>query len=80
MLLEDNNFPYCSYEVRKILCPIGLDYTKTHVCYNDCIVYMQKYEKLNQCPEYGESHYKVKGNSGDDDDDASKKRPPSKVL
>lgn len=39
---------------------------------------------MDKFSEYGESHYKVKDNSGDDDDDddddVSNKRPPAKVL
>ena len=40
----------------------------------------KEYENLNQCPECGESHYKVKDNSGDDDDDVKKKCSLAKVL
>lgn len=59
---------------------MGLEYIKIHVFCNDYTLYMKEYEKMNQCPKYGESHYKVKDNSGDDDDDISKKCPPAKVL
>ena len=39
MLLKDNNFPNRTYEAKKILCPMGLNYVKIHVFRNDCILY-----------------------------------------
>ena len=80
MLPEDNNLPYHCYEAKKILCPMGLEYVKIHAFPNDCILYRKEYEKLVQCPEYGELRYKLKKKNGDDNDSVSKKRPPAKVL
>lgn len=80
MLPEDNNLSDRYYDAKKILFPMDLEYTKIYAFYNDCIFYMQEYKNLDQCSEYGESRYKVNGNSGDDYDDVSKKCPPAKVL
>lgn len=80
MLPEDNNLSDHFNEAKEILCLMGLEYTKMHACHNDFILYQKEYQNLDQYPEYGESHYKVKDNSGDDCDDVSKKRPPAKVL
>lgn len=48
-----------------------------HACYKYFILY---HEKLNKCPKYGESRYKLKENNDDNDEDVSKKCPPAKVL
>ena len=39
MLPEDNTLPKNHYEAKKILCVVGMEYRKTHVCPNDCILY-----------------------------------------
>jgi len=39
MLLENNTLPIHNYKAKKILCPIGLEYQKIHVCPNDCLLY-----------------------------------------
>lgn len=80
MLPEDNNVSNRCYEAMEILCPMGLEYVKIHACSNDCILYMKEYKKLDQCPEYGESRYKLKNKNGDDNDSVSKKHPLTKVL
>lgn len=80
MLLEDNPLPNCSYEAKKILCPMGLDYVKIHVYRNDCILYMKDYENLKEGPRCGESCYKQKNNGVEDDDDVTRKGIPSKVM
>ncbi|ONI01379.1 hypothetical protein PRUPE_6G136200 [Prunus persica] len=35
--------PSCMYEAKKTLNALGLKYEKTHACYNDCILYRNKY-------------------------------------
>jgi len=78
ILLEGNTLPNSHYEAKKILCPMGMEYRKTHACPNDCILYIKEFEGLHKCPRCGVSRYKLKDNDGDDDD--MKKCPPSKVL
>lgn len=79
MLLKCNMLSNHNYEDNNI---IGMDYVKKHVCPNDFILYTNEYEKLNQCPKCGESHYKSKEN--DEDDVGVSKNglspPPSKVV
>jgi len=78
ILSEGNTLPSSHYEVKKILCPMGMEYRKIHVCPNDCILYRKAFEELHKCPRCWVSRYKVKDNDGDDDD--MKKGPPAKVL
>ena len=37
-----------SYEAKKILCPMSLDYVKMHECHNDWILYRKEYENLKK--------------------------------
>jgi len=37
MLAEEKTLPKSYYEVKKILCRIGMEYEKIHACPNDCI-------------------------------------------
>ena len=78
ILPEGNTLPTSHNEAKKILCPMGIEYRKIHVCPNDCIFYRKEFEGLRKCPRCGVSRYKVKNNDGDDDD--MKKGPPAKVL
>ncbi|CAK8534576.1 unnamed protein product [Lathyrus sativus] len=80
MLQEGNISPNCSYKTKKILCPMGLNYVKTHACLNGCILYRKEYEKLKECPRCGESRYKQKENGVKDDDNVTRKGVPSKVM
>ena len=70
--------PTSHYAAKKILCPMGIEYRKIHVCPNDCILYRQEFEGLHKCHRCGVSRYEVKDNDGDEKD--MKKGPPTKVL
>lgn len=59
---------------------MGLEYIIIHVCRNDYILFRKQFEKLNQCPKYGQSCYNENDNSGYNNDDISKKCSPAKVL
>lgn len=39
MLQEGNTLTNRSYEAKKILCPMCLEYVKIHACRNDCILF-----------------------------------------
>ena len=39
VLPECNTLPKNHYEVKKILCPVGIEYQKIHACSNDYILY-----------------------------------------
>nr|KYP57386.1 hypothetical protein KK1_003647 [Cajanus cajan] len=78
MLPEDNMLPNRNYEVKKILCPMGLEYKKIHACPNDCILYTNDFATLKVCLTCGLSRFKKKtdGNSGDEEIEG----PPAMVL
>nr|KYP41853.1 hypothetical protein KK1_036778 [Cajanus cajan] len=78
MLPEGNTLPNRNYEVKKVLCPMGLEYKKIYACPNDCMLYHGEFEGLHQCPRRGLSRYRKK--QDDSDYDVSTKGPPAKVL
>ena len=49
---KDNELPENTYEAKKVLCPLGLEVQKIHVCINDCILYRDDHEDKNECPVY----------------------------
>ena len=79
ILPQDNTQPENNYEAKKLLCPMGMDYEKIHVCPNDCILYRNEYAKCNICPRCGKSRYKPKVWDVDNDVPRSK-GTPAKVL
>jgi hypothetical protein len=41
--------PHSCEEVKKIVCPLGMDVQRYHACPNDCIIYRGKeYENLDE--------------------------------
>ncbi|XP_074271531.1 uncharacterized protein LOC141595463 [Silene latifolia] len=75
MLPEGNELPRRTYDAKKILCPMGVDYVKIHACRNDCILFRKDYKELDKCPKCGSSRYKLpKKNS------TNSKGVPVKVL
>ncbi|XP_074283081.1 uncharacterized protein LOC141607631 [Silene latifolia] len=58
ILPDGNELPKRTYDAKKILCPMGVDYVKIHACPNDCILYRKDYKDLNECPKCGASHAK----------------------
>ena len=73
MLPEGNERPNSTYYAKKLMCSLGLEYQKIHACPNDCVLYRNENEKLEECPRCELSRYKHKGA-----EDA--KGPPAKVL
>ncbi|WVZ00540.1 hypothetical protein V8G54_026609 [Vigna mungo] len=65
MLPDGNTLPTRNYDAKKILCPMGMEYKRIHVCPNDCILYRKEFEFLTKCPKCGLSRYKSKNNSED---------------
>src|SRR5215216_1982788 len=59
MLPKDNELPESTYEVKKVVYPLGLEVQKIHACSNDCILYRSDYENLNACPICGVLRYKI---------------------
>jgi hypothetical protein len=63
-----------------MISPLGLEVQKIHACYNNCILYRDKYVELDQCPVCELSRYK-----SEDCPEAMtivdrNKRPPKKVV
>jgi len=53
ILPEGNTMSTNHYKVKKILCPMGMEYQKIHVCLNDCILYRKEFEGLHKCCRCG---------------------------
>ena len=50
-----------TYEVKKIVCPLGLEVYKIYVCSNDCILYRgEEYENLEVCSVCKVLRYKIR--------------------
>jgi len=75
MLQERNTLPICNYEVKKIICPMGMEYKKIHACPNDCILYKKDLELLKSCLRYGLSRYKLKQKDDDTMEETEKHGP-----
>ncbi|CAM8982153.1 unnamed protein product [Rhodiola kirilowii] len=50
MLPEGNTLPNRTYEAKKVMCPMGLEYKKIHACPNDCILYRNAFSDFKECP------------------------------
>ena len=74
MLPRDNMLPKNHYEMKKILCPVGMDYQKIHACPNDDILYINQFAEMRKCPTYGVSQYKLKDDECSNDGTTSNSR------
>ena len=59
VLPNPNEIPRSSYEAKKTLSSLGMDYKKIHACSNDCILYKSEYAELRSCQVCGVSWWKV---------------------
>ena len=80
MLLEENTLPNHNYEVKKILCSMGMEYKKIQACPNDCILYRKDFELLKSCLRCVLSRYKLKQKDDDIIEEIEKHGPPMKVV
>jgi hypothetical protein len=82
MLPRDNELPTITYEAKKVVCPLGLEVHKIHVCLNECILYRgEEYENLNTCPICSALRYKIRRDDhGDVEGERPRKRVPAKVM
>ncbi|CAK8542809.1 unnamed protein product [Lathyrus sativus] len=80
MFPECNTLSNRTYEAKKILCPMGLDYVKIHACRNDCLLYRKDFENMKKSLRCGELRYKKNDNGVDDDDGVTSKGVPAKVM
>ena len=46
------------YEAKKTLSTLEMEYEKIHACPNDCALYRNEYEDLDECPVCKESRWK----------------------
>ena len=53
IVLEENMLQKSYYKAKKILCPMGMEYQKIHVCPNDCILYRYEFQEMSKCPICG---------------------------
>jgi len=72
MLPEGNTLPNRTYEAKKILYPMVMEYKKIHACPNDCILYRKYFELLKSCVWCGLSRYKLKQKDDDTIEDIEK--------
>ena len=81
MFPKDNELPSTTYEVKQLVCPLGLEVQKIHACPNDCILYRGDYENLDACPVCGALRYKIrKDDPGDVEGECPRKRIPAKIM
>nr|XP_017229022.1 PREDICTED: uncharacterized protein LOC108204204 [Daucus carota subsp. sativus] len=73
-LPQDNTLPVNSYEAKKTLSNLGLEYTKFHACPNECVLYRGVYETASECPKCKLSRWKV-GKDG-----RERYKVPAKVM
>jgi hypothetical protein len=74
MLPEGNQIAESIYEAKKIICPLGIEVEKIHVCMNSCVLLSGDYANIDKCPKCGYDRYKRKNDGGDDNnaDDENK--------
>jgi hypothetical protein len=82
LLPRDNKLPTSMYEVKKLVCPLGIDVQKIHACPNDCILYRgEEYENLDACLVCTALRYKIRWDDpGDVEGEPPRKRVPAKVM
>jgi len=50
MLSEVNELPDRTYDAKKIMCSMSMNYERIHAYPNDCILYRKDYESLERYP------------------------------
>jgi hypothetical protein len=83
MLPQGNAVPKTVNEAKQIICPLGLEVEKIHVCKNDCILYRgPEYEDLEKCPICGLDRFNSRKDGGDDENCNRNRRKggPKKIF
>jgi hypothetical protein len=57
-LPEGNKVPANNYRAKKLVKLVVMKLKKFHACPNHCILYQDKYEKMQSCPHCGAIRYK----------------------
>ncbi|XP_060968549.1 uncharacterized protein LOC115708932 [Cannabis sativa] len=71
---EGNNIPSSTYEAKKILRSLGMEYEKIHACPNDCILFRNEFVLAKHCPVCKCSRWKLNDNGKE------KEGIPAKLL
>ncbi|KAL3627015.1 hypothetical protein CASFOL_028378 [Castilleja foliolosa] len=50
ILPENNVLPNRTYDAKKVISSLAIDYERIHACPNDCVLYRNEYESLDCCP------------------------------
>jgi hypothetical protein len=66
MLPEGNQIAESVYEVKKIICPLGIEVEKIYAWKNSCVLFHGDYADLHKFPKCGYDRYKRKKDGGDD--------------
>jgi hypothetical protein len=53
VLPEGNQIAESVYEVKKIICPLGIEVEKIYACKNRCVLFRGDYADLDKCPKCG---------------------------
>jgi hypothetical protein len=81
MLPQGNIVHEIVYEAKQIICLLGLEVQRIHVCKNDCILYHGvEYEDLKKCPICGLDRFSHRKDGGDDENCYRRKGGPNKVF
>jgi Zn ribbon nucleic-acid-binding protein len=60
MLPDGNQIAESVNEVKKIICPLGIEVEKIQACKNSCVLFREDYADLDKCPKCGYDRYKRK--------------------
>ena len=53
------------YEAKKIICPLGLEVERIHICKNSCVLFRGEYKDFDNCPKCGFDRFKRAKHGGD---------------
>jgi hypothetical protein len=73
--------PANTYQAKKLVKPVAMKLKKFHACPNHCILYWDKYEKMQSFPHCGASRYKRNdGCRADVDEDRGPKKKTARKI
>jgi len=79
--LCDETLPVNTYEAKKFLSSMGLEYEKIPACCNDCMLFWKDNKDLDSCTICGESKWRTDTHIGEDGEViSSRKKRPVKML
>jgi hypothetical protein len=75
MLPEENQIAEFVYEVKKIICPLGIEVEKNPCMQEQLLLFGGDYADLDKCPKCGYDRYKRKKDGGDDNNVEDENKP-----